>query len=462
MSRPTPRGRARSLASSLLLACGLCVLGAAPSLAQEEGNKLEWNASGSLRIRGLYLSNGTLANQLDPTTLNSLRINGRDDIDATQEFLDTRLRLQLKATAYQQVSAVMALEVGDVTFGVQNAGGALGTDGVVFENKTLYLEWHPTRYSFKIRAGLYPRESDPRGLILSNDVAGVRGELELLGTATTLYADMIKAVESSRLDIDGDGVIDNDYNDRTLFIAGVTNNSLQAVALEAFLMADIDNTSDSPVAANTERDVYWLGVNANTRIGPVGVSTTAIGAYGRQTTKGQRGVQITGFAVDTRITFELPFVSVEGIVAWASGRNPSDTSRDEAFPTVTPFYGVSGIIYGNFGGFNATGSDLSGTAHATLKLRGQPSKSLSTELVLMWAWYTSDRDVSNNVNRFNRDARDLGFEVDLNFNYQILTGFKAFARGSVLFTGRGYTTERDARRRGGPLSQVIVGMQLDF
>lgn len=446
----------------LLAAFGLCSLFGSPVAAQDEGNQLEWNVSGSLRVRGFYLSNGTLANQLDPTTLNSLRISGRDNIDATQEFLDTRLRLQFKVTAYQQVSAVMALEVGDVTFGVKNAGGGLGADGVVFENKNLYLEWHPTQYSFRVRAGLYPRESDPRGLILSNDVAGIRGELELLGTATTVYADMIKAVESSRLDLDGDGVIDNDYNDRTLFIAGVTNNSLQDLALEAFLMADIDNTSDSPVAANTERDVFWLGVNANTRLGPVGISTTAIGAYGRQTTKGQRGVQITGFAVDTRITFELPLVSVEVIAAWASGRNPSDTSRNEAFPTVTPFYGVSGIVYGNFGGFNATGSDLSGTAHTTLKLRAQPSKAVTTELTLLYAWYTSDRDVSNHVNRFNRDARDLGFEVDLNVTYQILTGFKAFARGSILFTGRGYTTERDARHRGGPLTQGIVGMQLDF
>ncbi|MBL4846345.1 MAG: alginate export family protein [Planctomycetes bacterium] len=445
-----------------IAAVGLSVLTSTAGFAQEEGSQLEWNVSGSLRVRGFYLSNGTLANQLDPTTLNSLRISGRDDIDATQEFLDTRLRLQLKVTAYQQVSAVMALEVGDITFGVKNAGGALGADGVVFENKNLYLEWHPTRYSFRVRAGLYPRESDPRGLILSNDVAGVHGEIELLGTATTIYADMIKAVESSRLDLDGDGVIDNDYNDRTLFIAGLTNNSLEALSLEAFLMADVDNTNDSPLPANSERDVFWIGLNADTRLGPIGISTTAIGAYGRQTTQGQRGVRIRGFAVDTRITFELPFVSVEAIVAWASGRNPSDTSRDEGFPTVTPFYGVSGIVYGNYGGFNATGSNLSGTAHATLKLRAQPSKAVSAELVVLWAWYTSDRDVSNNVNRFNRDARDLGFEVDLNLTYQVLTGFKAFARGSILLTGRGYTTERDARHRGGPLSQVIIGMQLDF
>lgn len=450
------------LVRKLAGACCALVLCSGMASAQDDDSSLEWNVSGSLRVRGLYLSNGTLANQLDPTTLNSLRLSGRDRIDATQEFLDTRLRLQIKATAFQQVSAVMALEVGDITFGVANAGGGLGTDGVVFENKNLYLEWHPTRYSLRIRAGLYPRESDPRGLILSNDVAGVRAEVELQGTGTSIYADTIKAIESSRLDLDGDGIIDNDYNDRTIFIAGITNNSLQALSLETFFVADIDNSQDSPVALNRESDTYWLGLNLNTRIGPVGISSTAIGAYGRRSTKGQRAVEVAGYAFDTRISFELPFVSVEGIFAWASGRNPSDVGRDEAFPTITPFYGVSGIVYGNFGGLNATGSDLSGTAHTTLKLRVQPTKALGLELVALYAWYTSDRDVSNHVNRFNRDARDLGFELDLNATYQIVSGFKAFARGSVLFTGRGYTTERDAQRRGGPLSQLIVGAQLDF
>lgn len=446
------------------LAGALCALflGAGSAAAQDDDSSLEWNVSGSLRVRGLYLKNGTLANQLDPTTLNSLRISGKDRVDASQEFLDTRLRLQIKATAFQQVSAVMALEVGDITFGVANAGGGLGTDGVVFENKNLYLEWHPTRYSLRVRAGLYPRESDPRGLILSNDVAGIHAEVELQGTGTTIYGDTIKAIESSRLDLNGDGIIDNDYNDRTIFIAGFTNNSSQAVAFESFFMADVDNSRNLPASQNRESDIYWLGLNLNTRVGAVGFSSTAIGAYGRRKTQGQRSVTVAGYAFDTRISFELPFVSVEAIFAYASGRNPSQTGRDGAFPTITPFYGVSGIVYGNFGGFNATGSDLAGTAHTTLKLRVQPTKSLGLEAVLLYAWYTSDRDVSSHVNRFNRDARDLGFEADLNLSYQIVTGFKAFARGSVFLPGRGYTTQRDAQRRGGPLSQLIVGAQLDF
>lgn len=434
------------------------------SQAQDESNErsdLTWSVSGSLRVRGLYLSNGTLANELDPTTLNSLRISGRDDIDGTQEFLDTRLRLQVKATLLEEVSAFLAMEVGDITFGVNNAGGGLGTDGVVYENKNLYLEWHPTRYSFRVRAGLYPRESDPYGLILSNDVAGVHAEVELLGLNTSIYGDAIKAVESSRLDLDGDGVIDNDYNDRTILILGATNASLDAIAIETFFMADIDNTADSPAITNTEQDIYWAGLTARSRIGFAEWASTAIAAYGRRTVRGQHGITVRGFAMHHQVSVELPFVTATGIFGWASGRNPSSRTTDEAFPVITPFYGQSGIVYGNFGGFNATGSNLAGTAHATLKLRTSPLDGLDVEAVFLWAWYTSDRDVSQAVNEFNKDARDLGFETDLNLTYKVLNGFKVFARGSVFFPGKGYQVERDTRRRGA-LSQLIVGAQLDF
>ncbi|MGE0706517.1 MAG: hypothetical protein AB7N76_17685 [Planctomycetota bacterium] len=440
---------------------GALLLAGAPAQAQDENPDVVWTTSGSLRVRGLHLRNGTLASDLDPTTLNSLRISGRDRIDAAQSFLDTRLRLQLKATLLQEVSMLLAVEVGDITFGVKDAGGGLGTDGVIFENKDLYLEYHPTRYSFRVRGGLYPRESDPYGLILSNDVAGLHGEVELLGTQTSVYGDLIKAVESSRLDLDGDGVIDNDYSDRTIFLAGATNASLDLVAFESFFLADIDNSQKSQSAGAFTQDTYWLGLTARSNLGPAELSSTVIGAYGRRRPVGGNTVNIRGLAMHHQVTLQLPFVTVQGLFGWASGRDPKQVTTDEAFPVVTPFYGQSGIVYANFGGFNATGSDLSGTAHVSLKLRVSPLPGLDVEAVFLYAWYTSDRDVSKAVNQFNTDARDLGFEMDLNLTYKVMNGFKTFVRGSVLFTGKGYQVERDAHHRG-DLGQVIVGAQLDF
>ncbi|MCA8923859.1 MAG: hypothetical protein KDD82_18760 [Planctomycetes bacterium] len=441
-----------------IFACA-ALLGACLAWADDES--LDYAASGSLRVRGFSLRSRTLDRDLDPTTRLSLRLSGDDELDATQHFLDTRLRLQLRVTAYDQVSAHLAIEVGDITFGVAKQGGALGTDGVVFENKNLYLEWHPTRYSFTLRAGLYPRESDPYGLVLSDDVAGLHGEVELLGTGTELYADFIKAVENSRVDLDSDGIPDNDYNDRTVFLAGVRSRALGLLDLEGFGIADIDNTQDSPVAANVERDVYWGGLSASVRVGPARLSSTGIYAGGKRSQPGSPGVRIRGFAVDNRLTLSLPFFTLEAIFAWASGRDPSRTSTNTAFPTIAPFYGASGIVYSNFGGLNATGSNLSGTAHTTLKLRSSPTDGLDIEAVFLWAWYTSDRDVSQNVNRFNADARDLGFEADLNVTYEIAPGFKTFARGSLFFPGHGYVVQRDTRRRGA-LSMVILGAQFSF
>lgn len=440
------------------LACA-ALLAAATATADDEG--LDYSASGSLRVRGFYLSSDTIDRDLDPTTRLALQLANDDDIDATQNYLDTRLRLQLRVTAYQEVSAHLAIEVGDLTFGVANQGGALGTDGIVFENKNLYLEWHPTRYSFSVRAGLYARESDPYGLVLSDDVAGIHGEVELLGTGTQVYADFIKAVENSRVDLDADGIPDNDYNDRTIFLWGVHSRPLSVLDLEAFGIADVDDTRDTPDAANIERDVFWGGVSAAVRFGPARLSSTGIYASGKRTQTGSPGVHIRGFAVDNRLTLSLPFVTVEGIFAWASGTDPDRLTTDTGFPTIAPFYGASSIVYSNFGGLNVTGSNLAGTAHTTLKLRASPMDGLDVEAVFLWAWYTADHDVSQNVNEFDDDARDLGFEADLNLTYEIAPGFTTFARGSILFPRKGYKVRRDTSDSG-PLSMVIVGAQLAF
>lgn len=448
--------------SRLPLAALLLLALASAARGQEEA--LDLSFTGQLRVRGFHMENTTRVNDLstiDPTTRNNLfpNLNLNDSIDSNQTFLDTRLRLQFRLTAYQQVSAVLGIEVGDITFGVASTGGGLGTDGRVFENKNLYLEWHPTEYSFKVRAGLYPRESDPLGLVLSNDVAGVHGEVELLGLDTTLYADAIMAVENSRLDLDGDGEIDNDYNDRTLFLAGMRSTAAQVVDLEGIFIADIDNTQDTPVA-NLERDVYWGGASARAEAWILDAQAVFLYAYGHRRQPGSE-ITIRGYACDARVGLRLPFVYLQGIFAWASGRDPRRRSTDTAFPTITPFYAASGIIYNNFGGYSATGSDLSGTAHTTLVVRGSPLDGLSLEAVLQWAWYTADRDVSNNQVRFNRDARDLGFEVDLNVDYTLVEGFKVYARGSLFFPGNGYLTTRDAPHKGS-LAQIILGAQLNF
>jgi hypothetical protein len=234
----------------------------------------------------------------------------------------------------------------------------------------------------------------------------------------------------------------------------------KVVDLEALFIADIDNTQDTP-AANTERDVYWFGGAARSSLGLIDAQGTFLWAYGRRVATGTPGVTIRGYAFDTRLRVQLPFVSLQGVFAWASGRDPDRRTTDTAFPTISPFYALSGIIYNNFGGLSVTGSSLAGTAHTTLIARTTPFEGFNVEALFQWAWYTADRDVSNNQLKFNDDARDLGFEVDLNLDYTLVEGFKVYTRGSLFFPGKGFLVTRDTRRRG-TLAQLIVGAQLSF
>jgi hypothetical protein len=454
--------RWRGLGLGLGLALGLLWGGASPAHAQDNDAAMEWSFGGALRVRGFALGSGT---ELKTTTFNT---GEPASADSTITYLDSRLRLSLRATAYQEVSAVMAIEVGDLRFGDENAPnpgspstpGKLGTDAVAFENKNLYLEWHPTRYSFKVRAGLYPRESDPYGLVLSNDVAGIHAEVELLGTSTVLYVDAIKALENSRNDLDGDGFVDNDYNDRNVLLYGVTTSIIEGVSLEAFGIADLDNSEDIQALGDREVEIYWAGFNGRGRFGPVQIATTWIGAWGERVGDGP-DERVRGFATDNRLTIELPFITLQGILAYASGRDPDELETDDAFPVITPFYGASSIVYQDLGGFNVTGSNLSGTAHATLKVLWAPLDDLDVEVYGLWAWYTSDRDVTGNVNQFNEDARDVGAELGLNLGYELAPGFQLYARGAIFFPSKGFLVEQDTNRRGA-LSQLILGAQLSF
>lgn len=458
---------ARFVAAALL---GAVAFGSAARA--EDAAKVTFGADGGLRVRGVALRRDTAASIDKGRGFTS---GGR--IHGDSSYFDTRLRLSLRATVLQEVTAKLGIEVGDITFG--DGAGGLGTDGRVFENKNLYLEWHPTRYSFRIKAGLYGRQSDPYGIILSNDVAGVAARVELLGTGTELYVDFIKAEENSRIDLDSDTVLNNDYNDRTIVIAGVTTRFFEAISLEAFYVADLDNTNDTPspgtpaspptspfpgspaIPPNTEATTHWGGLSVRSRLGPVSLFGTGIFAYGRRSTAGQPGVIVRGYAFDTRVQLSIPFLTIEAIYAQASGDRASSATANERFPVITPWYGQSSIIYNNFGGFSATGSDLSGTGWVGLKLRAAPTDDLSVELLSLWAWYTADHNVAGNVNEFHKDARDLGLEFDLNLNYTIVDGFKAFARGAVMLPGRGYRVAFDTDR-GGALLQLIVGAQLSF
>ncbi|MDF1661436.1 MAG: alginate export family protein [Planctomycetota bacterium] len=429
-----------------------------PALCSADDDKIDLSFSGRYRIRSFSLRNGSNRRLLDPNTLISLNQTGSSNFDERQNYFDTRLRLSFKAARGNNLSLNTQFEIGDITFG--GAGGGLGTDGVNIETKHVFLEWTPGDYPLTFRGGLYSEDTS-KSIILSEDVAGFRTVYSPFDGNLSLSLDYLKAVDNSRIDLDNDGITDNDFNDRDIWIFKADYNQFRPFTFGGYFVAEIDNSNDTPVAANTERDVYWMGGNVKGQTGILAFDIDGIFAFGDVRNGTNPGsARIEAWLVDARFTLNLPVVGFEFIAAWATGDDPSTTSN-EAFPVISSFYAFSNIIFDDFGGFNVTGSNVSGIGHLSLIATTTPYTNLELQGIVTYAVYTGDPRRPTNVNRRNLRSRELGWEVDLNATYTVNENLSFVLKTGVFFPQTGFLTTFDSRGDD-PLIEVILGAKFRF
>jgi hypothetical protein len=445
----------RSFTRILFLSSLFFLMNMSPSFADE---KIELSLSGQYRIRAFSLRNGTLRQLLAPSTLIALNQSGRSNFDERQNFIDTRLRLRLKAARGNNLSLNTQFEIGDILFG--GNGGRFGTDGVNIETKHLFLEWTPGDYPLTFRAGLFSEETR-KAIILSEDVAGLKATYSPFNGALTLSLDYLKAVDNSRVDLDNDGVNDNDFNDQDIFIFNVNFSEYQPFTVNAYLVADINNTNDTPAPANTERDVYWVGGSFEGQASIATFSLDGIFAFGDVRNGVNPGSsRIEAWVVDARLALNLPVVGVEFIAAWATGDDPKSTAN-EAFPTLASFYVFSNIIFDDFGGFNVTGSNISGIGHLSVILKTVPLERLEVQVIATYAIYTEDPRRATNVNRRNLRSRELGWEIDVNGTYTVNESLSFVAKTGIFFPQTGFLTTFDSRGDD-PILEGILAAKFRF
>lgn len=453
----TPPSPKTKLAKCLGLFIFLSLLSFTPSsFGQDED--IEYRIGGQYRLRSFSLRNGSFSRQLDVNTRRALQQSGVRSVDEQQNFFDTRMRLKFTASRGNTLSLNTQFEIGDLTFG--GNGAQLGNDGVNVETKWLYLEWTPPALPLTFRGGLFS-EVTPKSLVLSNDVAGLKAVYSPFGGAVTMSFDYIKAIDNSRNDIDSDGLLDDDFNDRDIFYVRTDISKFQPFVFGVYGLAEIDNTQDSPVAANTERDVYWVAGYLKGQISRVSFSIDGVYAFGDVRNAGPGGSNaIQGYAFDARLSFNFSLFGIELIAGWGSGDDPK-TSRIEAFPTITTFYAHSNIIFDDYGGFNVTGSNISGVGHISVLLKATPIENLELKGIFIWAMYTEDPRRASNVNRLNLRGRELGIEIGLNADYTVNENMKFISRSGMFLPKTGYLTTFDTPDDR-PLYEVILGVEFRF
>ena len=147
-------------------------------------------------------------------------------------FAIERIRLQLECIQSPDLYGVMRFEIGQIDFGKDSTGGALGADRSIVEVTHAYVDWKVPNSDLRLRMGLQPimlpgrvqtsspvlipGASDNSPAVLEVDAAGVSASLPL-NEISTLTGFWMRAFNDNT---------ESNYNDHADFFALINANNL--------------------------------------------------------------------------------------------------------------------------------------------------------------------------------------------------------------------------------------------
>ncbi|HNL00122.1 MAG TPA: hypothetical protein PKJ30_03375, partial [Leptospiraceae bacterium] len=198
-------GLALVIASSLILA-----FSSRPLHAQESSTPIadRFSYRGDMFIRGIYLARDL------PLKSQSYNTTSRNREE--QDFYSARLRLDLAFRASQYVDVLYGLEVGELTFGRDNASragpgsGGKGAGAANLETRELILKFRNYPESLSFSAGILNFDT-PRGLVTGTSGAGAKFSAEMRALHSSVDAYYIRSEDNSTLDGDSNGFSDSNF-----------------------------------------------------------------------------------------------------------------------------------------------------------------------------------------------------------------------------------------------------------
>jgi hypothetical protein len=129
------------------------------------------------------------------------------DVAVWQRITDLRFKPWMTYTQNDYLTAKWEIEIGDIGFGVDNSktagnDGAIGTDGVNVETKSLFLQISPNKENTVI-VGLQPYK-DFHALLLDSDIAGIswKSKRDLGGKDFTSYLGWFVSADNNEYSVD--------------------------------------------------------------------------------------------------------------------------------------------------------------------------------------------------------------------------------------------------------------------
>ncbi len=365
-------------------------------------------------------------------------------------------------------------------------GGSLGNDGVNVETKWAYVDFTlPFGIPARVRAGLQPWYL-PKGLIMDDDVAGVRayGKIAPVSYELAWYrvsgGPLSGAVQAVNVGVWGaqtftgaglpigsatSNLYDNNYdfyggridvaiapwlNPGVYYLYG--DNRVNCTVAGASATIDPAGVTTNPTSCPSRtRENHYIGITATGKMGIVSYDLDWVfgsaeggptGAFGGAATP----VTAKGWALDGAVHFPIgPFtVNLAGTYGTGDRNNGGDS---EAFPSISPSWNGAGggyEIIGSGGPFDAV--EFTQDAPTNLWMIGgwleyRPVKALWLKLAYGYAGFAKKSgNCSGSATCFGPTYNSLagkaglGHELSLRADYDIWTGFKLMGQVGYLFT----------------------------
>jgi len=405
---------------------------------------VEFGASGFVRVRSYMGMNAT-----------AFPVFGTDNFDDSEAWMDTRFRLKFAAKANDYATGVIYFEGDSTRWGEdpdgRNHAGSWNADRNAVELKQFYIDFKvPGLSDFApttIKAGVQGFSVRSHVLLFA-DGAGVETNTAAGPVKFNLY--WYKPAEGA----------DHRADDSDIYGAQVWVPGLLPVTPGAYVL--YLNSNDYPLRAGTgtqQADLYWAGVYADGKIGPVALqvdfvySGGTIDATGTGVATGLVDVDLSGwtFFADALYTLEMAMpIEIGGTFMYATGDDYSPTETDLSGFKEPPgsegcYGGDWGIVFypsaindgvrmcNLTGGTAASDGKAGGTWFA--KLYGA-FKPLEWMKVKAYAMYIGDTVDNGDINGDTvSDDSDIGIEVGAITDIQIYKNLKYSIGLGYLFAG---------------------------
>lgn len=368
--------------------------------------------------------------------------NGNESGAKDLKQVDTRTRLYYTAKFSDNFKFVNKFEM-DATWGdtAKDAGagyGDIGADGVKVEVKNSYVDF--TIDSVNTKLGVQYLKM-ARGFLFADDFAGA--VVTYKGDGVSVPFVWMKAYEGGTGDEANDADVDYyaiaptftiDKIKVNPYLVWVTSDDYSAWQNSGSTRIDYAAASGMDIE---EFDLYYLGLDADAKLGAASVWFTGIyqmGTIGEP--DGPDEADFAAWLVALGGSTKVGDVSLHGQVFYATGQDPDEDDATQFWvPKGSCYYWSEIMGLGMFDNQDSNGSPDDNISNIVAFNIGASMKPMDKVTVTLDLWNASL--VEDDAN----GETDLGTEVDLKVSYALLENLKLEAVAAYLFAGDATTAK---------------------